>query len=68
MPKADSIDDSDPIKPHAAFLIRCWREANTWRFSLEDVASRGRQRCDSIEELLAALRKRMTDVVGEEGR
>ena len=54
-------NESQPhsINPQAAFLIRCWHEADTWRFSVEDITSRQRRRYDSVEELLAALRERM---------
>jgi len=49
----------NPSQPQAAYLIRCWREAEMWRYSVEDVALRRRWRYDSLEKLLAALRERM---------
>ena len=65
MPKTDSTDDNDPIKLQAAFLIRCWREAGTWRYSVENVASRRRRRYDCLEELLAGIKDRLSGMSNE---
>jgi hypothetical protein len=44
-------------QPDVAFLLRCWRESDQWRFLLENVAARERQgfehlhaRCRQVEE------------------
>jgi len=48
-------------KPQAAYLIRCWREAEQWRFSVEDIASRRRRRYDSVEALLENIESRLLE-------
>ena len=62
----ENNSQAHPVRPQAAYLIRCWREGNTWRYSVEDVALRHRQRYDSLEELLEALRTRMLDLAAGE--
>lgn len=58
-----SENQAHPIRPQAAYLIRCWREGETWRYSVEEIASRRRRRYDSVGALLAALRIRLIDEV-----
>jgi hypothetical protein len=65
VPDTDSINDDDPIKLQAAFLIRCWREGERWRYSVEDVASRRRRRYDNLEELLAGIEGRLSGMSNE---
>ena len=59
MPQTDHENEID--RSQSAFLVRCWREAQVWRYSVEDVAARCRRRYDSVEELLASLREQMPD-------
>jgi hypothetical protein len=55
--------------PYRTYLLRCWREDNTspnqipmWRFSVEEVlGKRGRRGFASFEEVVAFLRKELTD-------
>jgi hypothetical protein len=57
----ESHSQARPAGPQAAYLIRCWSEAETWRYSIEDVASRQRRRYDSIEALLEAIEVQILD-------
>ena len=52
-------------RSQAAFLIRCWREVRTWRYAVEEVASRRRRSYANVEELLTALREQMPDSEAE---
>ena len=62
MATKESHNQAHPARPQAAYLIRCWREAEIWRFSVEDIASRQRWRYDSVEALLEDLETRLLDM------
>ena len=38
-----------------AFLVRCWREGDGWRFQMENVATRERQGFATVVAFLEAL-------------
>ena len=62
MKKTSDRDRRESVNAQAAFLVRCWREGETWRFSLESVATRQRQGFSSAHALLEGLRARLPDV------
>ncbi len=51
--------------PYHAYLVRCWREGERWRFSLEMIGSRRQLAYEEYEALVAALStelKKLADV------
>jgi hypothetical protein len=50
----NDLERPEPLS--AAFLIRCWREGERWRFVVENVATRKRQGFDSLEALFDFIR------------
>jgi hypothetical protein len=46
---------------YSAFVVRCWREGEQWRFLLENVATRERQGFDNFKALAATLRVVLMD-------
>jgi hypothetical protein len=59
VPLADSggvaVPESAPPPGYRAYLLRCWREATGWRFSLEDPHTGARRGFAGPEALLAFL-------------
>lgn len=60
---------SKKIRPHRAYLLRCWQEgeatgdkAPPWHFSLEEILRKEpRQGFDSLEALAAFLQTELAD-------
>jgi hypothetical protein len=49
--------DKSPADTDRAYLLRCWREGATWRFSLEPVSPQSRRRgFATLEAMCAFLR------------
>jgi len=46
---------SQPRQLIAAFLVRCWREGEQWRYLLEDVNTKERKGFSSVETLCLFL-------------
>lgn len=40
---------------YTAYLLRCWLEGTTWRYSLEEVGAGKRQGFATLDELVAFL-------------
>lgn len=55
---------SEAVTGHAryhSYLLRCWREGEEWRFTLEDVLQRRRWGFRSLPDMLIALEQRLAE-------
>ena len=48
--------DSREMRPYQAYLVRCWRDGQAWRFSLESIGrDRRRLGFNRLDELMAHI-------------
>ena len=53
IPPDDDAGRPEPLQ--AAFLVRCWKHQQTWRFSLEDITTRRRRSYATPAALLEGI-------------
>ena len=65
--------DKSQVSPassvYVAFLIRCWREGNSWRFMVQTIGKTRNQRHGFVgnEQLFAFLQQQFSEADGDPG-
>ena len=52
------------LEPHSAYLVRCWREQNRWRFHVETVWGTRREKVmvSDLQDLNRYLAKQLREI------